>query len=142
RIAVSHDFLSALARFDERLREEMADPESPLSAITNMESGLDVLRKIHQSQNQGRAAYYRVPTGAEVPEAARLPSLEYDVVTDEAFFIPAQDASSLLAQYYVQYESGAKPVENLSALISQDRHKFRIVARVKQLPSSQQVAVF
>lgn len=142
RIAVSHEFLSTLERFDARLREEMADPESPLSVITSMESGLDVLRKIHQVQNQGRAAYYRVPTAADVPEEARHPSLEYDMVTDEAFLIPAQDASSLAAQYYVQYESGAKPVENLSALISPDRHKFRIAARVAQAPSSEHVAAF
>lgn len=142
RIAVSREFLGSVERFDQRVRAEMADPESPLSLLTNVESGIDVLRKIHQVQNQNRAAYYRVPHDDDVPAEARKASLEYDDVLEEAYFIPAQDASSLAAQYYVQYENGAKPAENLSTLISPDRHTFRIAARIAQAPSSTHAETF
>lgn len=142
RIAVSSKFLAAVDRFDQRLRAEMKDPKSPLKMLTKVESGLDVLRKIHQVQNENKASYYRIPTEEDIPAEARKPRLVVDDISGETDFIPAQDASSLAAQYYIQYENGAKPVDNLSTLISPDRRTFRIAVRAVQESSDQQQIAF
>lgn len=142
RIAVSSEFLSLVDRFERRLHEEMADPKSPVSKIRKVNSGLDVLRTINQVQNQNRAEYYRIPTDADVPPEARSAALGYDEISEEFYLVPAQDASSLAAQYYIQYENGAKPAENLSRLISADRRSFRLAIRADQGESKTHVAAF
>ncbi|MCZ6689792.1 MAG: MMPL family transporter [Planctomycetota bacterium] len=142
RIAVSTEFLDLVDRFEARLKEEMRSDESPLRVVTNLDSALDVLRKISQVQNENRAEYYRVPRPEDVAESARRPQVAYDPIAEEATFIPAQDAASLAAQYYLQYENGAKPSENLSALITADRRGFRLRARLRQAPSIQQQEAF
>ncbi len=142
RIAVSSKFLTSVDRFEKRLRAEMKDPKSPLKMLTKVESGLDVLRKIHQVQNQNKAEYYRIPTEEDIPAEARKPRLEVDDISGETDFIPAQDAASLSAQYYIQYENGAKPVENLSTLISPDRRTFRLAVRAVQESSERQQVAF
>lgn len=142
RIGVDAEFLSALDAFEARLREEMADPESDMAVVTDLFSPLDVLRKIHQVQNQNAAAFYRAPTGDDVAEDAREPVAEYDEWTEEWSLTPGQTASSLVAQYYLQYENGAEPGENLSTELSQDRTWFRMQGRVLQAPSDLQSAAF
>lgn len=142
RIAVSEKFLASVDRFDQRMRKEMADPKSPLRYVTKLESGLDVLRKIHQVQNENKVSYYRIPTEADIPAEARTASIQYDDISEEAHLIPPQTASSLAAQYYIQYENGAKPVENLTTLISPDRRTFRIAARVFQIDATTQEKAF
>jgi predicted RND superfamily exporter protein len=77
-----------------------------------------------------------------VPASARKPSAIVDDVLEETVYIPAQDASSLISQYYLQYENGAKPTENLSALLTPDRSVFRISARIDAAPTSTTLAAF
>ncbi|MEM8713102.1 MAG: MMPL family transporter, partial [Planctomycetota bacterium] len=113
RIGVSPEFLAGLDAFEARIRAEMADADSPLSALSDLTSPLDILRKIHQVQNQNRAELYRVPTLSDVPEGQREASLDYDEFMEEWSLTPGQSASSLVAQYYLQYENGARPGENL-----------------------------
>ena len=60
----------------------------------------------------------------------------------EPVTIPGQDASTLIAQYYIQYENGAKPSENLSSFVSADRRGFRIAARTRTAPSTTLLAAF
>ena len=142
RIAVSNEFLTLVDRFERRLLEEMANPKSPVSKLRKINSGLDVLRKINQVQNQNRSEFYRVPTDADVPALARTAQVRYDDVAEEFYLVPAQDASSLAAQFYIQYENGAKPAENLSSLISPDRRTFRMAVRADQAGSKEHVAAF
>ncbi len=140
RIAVSADFLRKLDAFETRLREEMADPESPMSVLSDLASPLDILRQLHRVLNDNSASYYRVPVEADVPDALRTESLGYDEWAEEWVHIPPQNASTLAAQYYLQYENGAKPGENLSTQISLDRRHFRMQGRIVQAPSEKTVA--
>lgn len=142
RIGVNPVFLESLDRFEQRLREEMADPDSDLSVVTDFISPLDTLRKIHQVQNQNAAEYYRVPSLDEVPEDARIPRLEFDEWTEEWSLTPAQDAQTLVAQYYLQYENGARPGEALWTQLSADRSEFRMQGRVKQDASGVHLLAF
>ena len=142
RIAVSHDFLQRVDRFSRKVKTETKDPSSPLRVFTSFDSALSVLRKMHQVQNQNRAAFYRIPTSEDIPEGARKPILVQDEIMDESFLIPAQDASSLAAQYYLQYENGAKPSESLATLITADRRGFRITARVNSASASLHQAAY
>ncbi len=142
RIAATSEFLQQVDAFERRLREEAADSNSPLAVLTSFDSGLSVLRRIHEVQNQNQASYYRVPTIDDVPEAARKPIVSIDEVTEEVSFIPAQTASTLASQYYLQYENGARPAENLSPLVTQDRRGFRIAARVAGRPSAELIAAY
>lgn len=142
RIGVDAAFLGDLDRFEARLREEMADPGSELAVVTDLFSPLDVLRKIHQVQNRNASAFYRTPGEADVPEEARVARAEYDEWSEEWSYTPPQSASSLVAQYYLQYENGAKPGENLATELSQDRTRFRMQGRVLQAPSDVQSAAF
>jgi predicted RND superfamily exporter protein len=142
RIAVSAEFLTQVERFESRIRTEMQDEDSPLAVLAKLDSALDIIKKIHQAQNENRAAFYRVPTDADLAADARGARLERDEAMEELTFIPPQDASSLIAQYYVQYESGAKPVDNLSNFVSPDRRAYRIVLRVDQASSDMHQAAF
>ena len=142
RIGVSPVFLSALDRFEKRLRAEMANPDSPLVVITDFIGPLDTLRKIHQVQNQNRAEFYRVPGPNDVTPEAREPILEYDEWAEEYAWTPPQTASTLVAQYYLQYESGARPGESLSTELSADRRQFRVQARVRQASSAAHLRAF
>ena len=142
RIGISTEFLSTLDRFEKRLRAEMADPASDLAVITDLVSPLDTLRKIHQVQHRNQALYYRVPGEEDVAPEARVPSLEYDDFTEEWSLTPAQSASTLVAQYYLQYESGARPGESLSTELSADRRQFRVQARVMQASSARHLVAF
>lgn len=142
RIAVSAPFLSELRRFTDRLREEMREPESDLYMISRLDSALDILRKMNQVQNQDQAAFYRPPNEGDVSEDARSPGYYVDEFTDELELVPGQDASTLAAQYFLQYENGAKPAENLATLVSIDRHTFRLQGRVRQGRSKLQDAAF
>ncbi len=142
RIGVSYEFLEQAARFEQRILAEAQDPSSPLRIVTRIDSPLDVLRKMNQVYNGNRAADYRVPGPDDVPAAARHAMVEVDDVTDEALLIPAQTASSLASQYYVQYENGAKPGENLSRLLSHDRRGFRLAVAIDQADSTTQLAAF
>ncbi len=142
RIGVDGEFLGTLNRFEARLREEMADPNSAMAVVTDLVSPLDVLRKIHQVQNQNQSSFYRTPGEEDVADGARVAKVEYDEWTEEWSYTPPQSASSLIAQYYLQYENGAKPGENLSTELSQDRTQFRMQGRVVQAPSDVQSAAF
>ncbi len=135
RIAVSADFLREVDAFEARLRQEMAEPGSALAVLTDLTSPLDILRRMHQVQNDNSGRFYRVPAEEDVPAAQRQESLEYDEWTEEWLLVPAQDASTLAAQYYLQYENGAKPGENLSTQVSMDRTRFRMQGRLEQSPS-------
>ena len=135
RIAVSGTFLGELDRFEQRLRQEMADPASPMSVLTDFVSPLDILRRMHRVQNEDRASHYRVPGELDVPDELRAERLEYDEWTDEWLHLPGQDASTLAAQYYLQYENGARPGENLATQVSMDRTRFRMQGRVMQAES-------
>jgi hypothetical protein len=135
RIAVSGSFLQEVDAFETRLREEMDDPSSPLRVVTDLISPLDILRRMHQVQNENRAAFYRVPTEADVPASLRTPTLSYDEWSEEWTRIPPQSSSTLAAQYYLQYENGARPGENLATRVSMDRRQFRIQGRIEQAPS-------
>lgn len=132
RIAVSPEYLARLTRFIDRLRDEARKPGSALATLSEVHSPLDILRKIHQVQNENRPEAYRVPTGADVPAAAREPQVAYDDVLDEYEFLPPQDGASLVAQYYLQYETGARPGENLSTQLSPDRQEIRVQGRMMQ----------
>lgn len=142
RIGVSPDFLSALDRFEARMRTEMADPSSDLAVLTDVVSPLDTLRKIHQVQNQNQASFYRVPGPQDLPEGTAEPALEYDEWTEEWSLVPPQDASTLVAQYYLQYESGARPGEGLWTQLSSDRGQFRMQGRVEQASSMAHLRAF
>ena len=142
RIATNAEFLTELLRFTNRLRSEMASPDSPLRMITRIDGALDILRKMNQVQHEDRAAFYRPPTEADVSEDARTPSVYVDEFTDELELVPGQDASTLAAQYFLQYENGAKPAENLATLVSIDRTTFRLQGRVRQGRSKLQAAAF
>ena len=135
RIAVSAGFLEALDAFEARLNEEMNDPTSPLRIVTDLTSPLDILRQMHRVQNENRASYYRVPRESDVPAELRQASLSFDPWTEEWIHVPAQSGSTLAAQYYLQYENGAKPGENLATQISLDRTQFRMQGRIEQSPS-------
>jgi hypothetical protein len=135
RIAVSGRFLQEVDAFETRLREEMADPDSPLRVVTDLISPLDILRRMHRVQNEDLAAFYRVPNEADVPEELRNPTLSYDEWSEGWTRIPPQDSSTLAAQYYLQYENGARPGENLATRVSMDRRQFRIQGRLIQAPS-------
>jgi len=139
RVSVSAAFLEELDRFETRLRVDMADPDSPLSVMTDLTSPLDVLRRMHQVQNENRAAFYRVPTEADVPEALRGEVVSYDEWTESWMHLPAQNASTMAAQYYLQYENGARPGENLATQMSMDRAQFRMQGRIVQAPSQKTV---
>jgi hypothetical protein len=65
--------------------------------LTNFDSALAVLRKIHQVQNQDNAEYYRVPAEDDISDDARQPREIYDDVLEESVTIPGQDASTLIA---------------------------------------------
>jgi len=58
RIAANAEFLGELDRFERKLRAEMDDPNSPLRSFSRVDSALDVLRKVHQVQNENDAAFY------------------------------------------------------------------------------------
>jgi predicted RND superfamily exporter protein len=135
RIASSAAFLEQVDAFERRLETEAQDPSSALAVLTSTDSGLSVLRRMHQAQNRNRAAFYRVPNEGDISDDARTAQVLIDDVTDEAELVPAQSASSLAAQYYLQYENGAKPAQNLSNIVTQDRRGFRIAARVASRPS-------
>ena len=142
RIGVDPRFLERLDAFEQRLRTEMADPASPLAVVTDFISPLDTLRKIHQVQNQNAAEFYRVPSLDDVSAGAREPQLDFDEWTEEWSLTPAQDAQTLVAQYYLQYESGARPGEALWTQLSADRTEFRMQGRVKQDSSGAHLLAF
>ncbi|KAA3611908.1 MAG: hypothetical protein DWQ01_07435 [Planctomycetota bacterium] len=135
RIAVSANFLRRLTAFEKRLREEIRQPDSPLFMVTDMTSPLDVLRKVHQVQNENQAEFYRVPSSEDIPPEALEPHLGFDEFTEEWSYTPPQSASTLAAQYYLQYENGAKPSQNLSSEISSDRRSFRMQVRMAHATS-------
>ena len=142
RVAASHEFLAQVDAFARQVEQERVDPSSPLHVLTSFDSALSVLRKIHQVQNENLADYYRIPTIDDVPQAARTAQVEYDDILEEAVFIPSQDASTMASQYYLQFENGAKPTENLGPLITADRRGFRIAARVTSAPATQHLAAY
>jgi predicted RND superfamily exporter protein len=142
RVAASERFLSQVDAFQGRVEEEASQADSPLWVLTNFDSALAVLRKIHQVQNRNAADHYRVPTEDDISDEARQPREIYDDVLEETITIPGQDASTLIAQYYIQYENGAKPSENLSSFVSADRRGFRIAARTRTAPSTTLLAAF
>jgi predicted RND superfamily exporter protein len=142
RIATSAAFLTRVDQFQRRVQQEAQKPGAPMAVISRMDSALDVLRKMHQVQNENRAEFYRVPTEADVPESARAARVSYDDILEESMYVPAQDADSLVAQYYLQYENGAKPSENLASLLSSDRHSFRLTTRIDVAPSTTLLAAF
>ncbi len=142
RIGVDPTFLGAVAAFEDRLRSESKKEGSPVRILTDLISPLDVLRKMHQVQNENRAAAYRVPNESDVQEEARQPRLSYDEWTEEWQLTPAQTGSNLIAQYYLQYENGAKPGENLSTQLSGNRTHFRMQGRLLQAPTLTLLAAF
>ena len=73
---------------------------------------------------------------------ARTEQFVYDEFTEEGELVPAQNASTLAAQYFLQYENGAKPAENLATLISPDRRMFRVQGRIEQASSLTQQQAF
>jgi predicted RND superfamily exporter protein len=77
-----------------------------------------------------------------VPAAARQATVDIDPVTEEELYIPAQSASSMASQYYIQYENGARPGENLSRLLTADRRGFRLAVAIKQDETSTQLEAF
>ena len=142
RIGVSPEFLAELDAFEARLRQEMADEESPLRVVTDLLSPLDILRKMHQVQHENRATWYRVPGEDDVPEELRQASLGFDEWSESWSLVPAQDGSSLVAQYYLQYESGARPGENLTTQLGANRKQLRMQGRVLQGSSVEHRAAF
>ena len=142
RIGISSAFLTQLDAFETRLRSEMTDLASPLHIITDLNSPLDVLRKMHQVQNESRGAFYRVPDESDVPQELRGETLDYDEWTEEWRHVPGQSAASLVAQYYLQYENGARPGENLTTNLSANRTVFRMQGRVSQAPANLQNEAF
>jgi len=142
RIAASSAFFVELERFESRLLDEMQKPDSPLRVVTDLTSPLDILRKINQVQNENRAEFYRVPNEDDIAALAREDRLELDPWSEEWNLMPGQNASSLIAQYFLQYENGARPGENLATQISGDRRFFRMQGRVKQAPTMLQQEAF
>lgn len=143
RIADSAKFLVLLDKFQRRLEASADDPKSPLRIFTSFDSALGVLRKIHQVQNKNQGAFYRVPTEADVPPEARKPTIIRDEVLEEDTVIPAQTASTMVAQYYLQFENGAQPEDNLSStLITPDRRTFRVTMRTRAAGSKNTVAAY
>ena len=142
RIGVSSEFLATLDRFEARLRSEMADPSSDLAVVTDLFSPLDVLRKMHQVQNENQADHYRVPDEGDLPEGAGQAILEFDEWTEEWSFTEPQKAANLVAQYYLQYENGARPGENLTTELSADRTVLRMQGRVVQDTSMAHLIAF
>ena len=142
RIAVSSEFLTRLDAFQRRLEREASEPGSKLALLARFDSPLDVLRKMHQVQNENRPAFYRVPDESDVPAQARQAHVRHDEVLGEAFYVPPQDADSLIAQYYLQYENGARPSENLASLITADRRGLRMTIRLAVAPSVELLAAF
>ncbi|MFT7465558.1 MAG: hypothetical protein ACI9EF_003927, partial [Pseudohongiellaceae bacterium] len=142
RLGISAEFLNRLDAFEQRLRKESSDPASPLRIVTDLNSPLDVLRKMHQVQNESRSAFYRVPDESDVPDELRAETLDYDEWTEEWLRIPGQNGASLVAQYYLQYENGARPGENLTTNLSANRTVFRMQGRVTQAPSNLQNEAF
>ncbi len=137
RIAVSAEFLGQIDGLQRRIEEEGSKPGSSLGKVTSFDSGLSILRKIHQVQNKNNAAFYRVPAAADIPEEARQPLVLVDDILGAGgeAIIPAQTASSMAAQYYLQYENGAQPSESLASMINQDRNAFRVSARLDHGPT-------
>ncbi len=129
RIGVSPEFLQQVEAFEYRLREEMAKPDSALSIITDLTSPLDILKKMHQVQNNENPAFYRAVNNSDVAVSLRQPSLDFDEITEEYSYTPPQTASTLASQYYLQYENGARPGETLSTQLSIDRRHFRMQGR-------------
>lgn len=142
RIGSSSKFLTRLDQFQTRLMTEGKKPGSPLAVLSRADSGLDVLRKMHQVQNENKASFYRVPTEDDVAPDARKARIVYDDILEESMYVPAQTADSLVAQYYLQYENGAKPSENLASLITVDRRGFRLTFRFNHAPSAELLAGF
>jgi len=142
RIASNGDFLEQVDRFERRLEEEAQKAGSPLRTLTSFDSGLSVLRRMHQVQNENRPSFYRVPSEKDVAKEARTARIARDPFTDEAEILPAQSASTLAAQYYLQYENGAKPAENLSPFVSADRRGFRIAARTAAQSSREMLLAY
>ena len=138
RIASSEEFLAQVDALQRRIEEEGRRPGSNLAKLTSFDSGLSVLRKMHQVQNENQLAFYRVPTAADIPEEARTPNVLHDEVMGEGgdVLIPAQTASSMAAQYYLQFENGAQPSETLATMITRDQSAFRISARLDQAPTN------
>lgn len=130
QIGLSGSFLEQLDQFEARLREEMDQPDSPLKFLTDLNSPLDILRKMHQVQNRNEASFYRVPSDEDVHPDVVESRLEFDEVEQEWWLTPAQTVSTLVSQYYLQYENGARPGENLASQLSPDRHYFRMQGRL------------
>jgi predicted RND superfamily exporter protein len=142
RIAVSAEFLQRADQFERRLIEASRQSGSKLAVLADFDSGLDVLRKINQVQNEESVEHYRIPTLDDVPVAARTGTATVDEIDGSAIYLPPQDASSLAAQYLLQYESGAKPSQNLSSLIAPDQRQFRIAVRVGFRSSEEVLAAY
>ncbi len=142
RIGAASAFFVELEKFEKRLLDEMSDPNSPLNVVTDLTSPLDILRKMNQVQNENRAEYYRVPNEGDIAAGSREDQLELDPWSEEWNLLPGQSASSLIAQYFLQYENGARPGENLATQISGDRRFFRMQGRVKQAPTMLQQEAF
>jgi len=141
-IAQDAKFLGQLDKFQARLEQESLDQKSPLRILANFDSPLGVLRKIHQVRNENKASFYRVPTEEDIPADARKPRVLRDEVTDEEIVIPAQTASTMVAQYYLQFESGAKPTDNLSTLMTPDRKSMRVTVRTRMAPTGTTLAAY
>lgn len=129
RIGVSPVFLQLVEGFENRLREEMAVPDSVLSIITDLTSPLDILKKIHQVQHRDDANFYRSVNESDVPDSLRYPTVNYDLLEEAYVYTPAQTASTLISQYYLLYENGARPGDTLSTQLSFDRKHFRMQGR-------------
>lgn len=129
RIGVSPSFLKEVDQFETRLREEMANPDSALSIITDLTSPVDILKKMHQVQNNDDPTFYRVVDENDVDMSQRQASVIFDEITEEYIYTPPQNASTLISQYWLQYENGARPGETLSTQLSLDRRHFRMQGR-------------
>jgi predicted RND superfamily exporter protein len=129
RIGVSPVFLQLIEGFENRLREEMAIPDAVLSIITDLTSPLDILKKIHQVQHSDNPNFYRSVNESDVPDILRHPTVNYDVIEEAYVYTPAQTASTLISQYYLLYENGARPGDTLSTQLSFDRKHFRMQGR-------------
>ena len=140
RIGLSPEFLGQLDRFEMRVREEMNNPSSPLRVVTDLVSPLDVLRKINQVQNENQAVFYRVPRNEDVPNDMREPSVYLDPFTEELLYRPGQNGTTLTAQYFLQYENGARPGEALTTQLNSTRTKLRMQGRMKIASANIQLA--